>query len=88
MLDITFFPNFKQIKSKSAKPRKVYKDKPIPVKNPKIGAHIAMMHEKWLNRQKNPVAKTPADPLSISSIKQERHCTRHQARLILERINA
>lgn len=42
----------------------------IPVKNPKVGANVLMMHEKWLADWRDRSAmKTEPNPASISSIK-------------------
>lgn len=40
---------FKYTAPREPKPKEYYKNA-IPVKNPKIGANIQAMHEKWLNQ--------------------------------------
>lgn len=53
------------------------------IRNPKVAANVAMMHEKWLsNYFPSSVKKIESSQFSITTLKHTHRCTRAVARTI------
>lgn len=73
---------------KGPKPNK-YTPRPTKIRNPLVVANVQMMYKKWKAKGfPRFILREWSDPHSLTSIKKDLHCTRHQARLVRDNVRA